>query len=393
MYFFSFFPVTPPYAYSMLRAARRVCVFALCALLLSGFLTGCERLFLQPSPPTDNASVFDSMWETIDRRYTFFDFKRIDWNDVRARYRPRAVSAQSDGELFAVLAEALNELQDDHTNLFSQFNISRARPFFKDSANFDDEILNRVYLKNQEFISGSLVNAVLERGGKKYGYIRYDSFSSPLDTASWNSVVRRFREQKVEGVTLDLRNNGGGALANVSFLASRLAKAQSEGLLELIKNGPGRNDYDAPRKFIVRVDSAARAQAYRLADMRVAVLTNRNSYSAASFLPAVLKAPEFDHVKLIGDHTGGGSGLPVDFQLPNAWTYRFSGTKTLIPAGRVSRAEALAVAPRANHDADWELGYNFEWGVPVDIRVQMNLADRSRDAILERAMDYLESGR
>ena len=304
----------------MLRAARRLCVLAVCGLFLAVFFAGCERLFLQPSPPTDNASVFDSMWETVDRRYTFFEFKRIDWDALRARYRPRAVAAQSDGDLFAVLAETLNELQDDHTNLISQFNISRARPFFNDSANFDREILDRVYLKNQEFISGSLVNAVLERGGKKYGYIRYDSFSSPLDTASWNAVVRRFREQKVEGAILDLRDNGGGALANVLFLASRLAKARSEGLLELVKNGPGRNDYDAPRKIIVRVDTALRAQAYRLVDMRVAVLTNRNSYSAASFLPAVVKAPEFDHVKLIGDHTGGGSGLPVDFQLPNAWT-------------------------------------------------------------------------
>lgn len=29
-------------------------------------------------------------------------------------------------------------------------------------------------------------------------------------------------------------------------------------------------------------------------------------------------------VKLIGDHTGGGSGLPMSNSLPNGWSVRFS---------------------------------------------------------------------
>ena len=356
-------------------------------------LSSCEQLFLTPAPASDNASVFDSMWQTINEKYTFFTFKRIDWNAVRAKYRDRAIAARNEQELFSVLAQMLNELQDDHTNLFATFNISRARPFFNDSANFDAEILSRAYLRNQEWITGSLTNAIIERGGKKYGYIRYASFISGLDTASWNTVMRRFRAENVEGMMIDIRNNGGGAINNVFFLAARLAKSRTEPLLEMTKNGPGLNDYNAPKKVIIRPDTAAAAQEFRYITKRVAVLTDRNSYSAASFFPACLKAPEFDHVRLVGDHTGGGSGLPIDAQAPNGWTYRFSGTKTLIPAGRITREQALAAAPRANHDADWAIGYNFEWGVPVDIKVSMNLADRSRDAIIERAVEYIATGR
>lgn len=341
-----------------------------------------------PPASKDNAAVFDSMWETARNKYTFFEFKRIDWNAMRDKYRNRAIQAANNEELFAVLAAMLNELQDDHTNLFSKFNVSRARPFFNDSTNFDAEILSRVYLRNQEFITGSLVNAIVERGGRKYGYIRYSSFASGiLDSASWGFVVNRFRRENVDGMILDIRNNGGGALLNANFLAARLATARCTVLTEITKNGPGARDYNPAQNLILSTAQPS------FNDKRVAVLTNRNSYSAASFFPAMLKAPEFAHVRLVGDHTGGGSGLPIDFQLPNGWTYRFSGTKTFIPAGRITRAQALDAAPRANHDADWDIGYNFEWGVPVDIKVNMNLADRSRDAILERAMDYIANGR
>ncbi|MCS6808727.1 MAG: S41 family peptidase [Bacteroidota bacterium] len=360
-------------------------------LLLS--LVSCERLLLPTTPAHDNATVFDSMWKTIHERYTFFTFKRIDWNAVRAKYRERAISARNEQELFAVLAATLNELQDDHTNLVSTFDVSRAEPFYNDSTNYDQDILERVYLRRKQWFTGALTHAILERRGKKYGYINYGSFSNDIDTAAWNTVIRRFRQENVAGMIFDIRSNGGGSIGNVIFLASRLAQAPSDVLLEMTKNGPGPNDYNPPKKLTIRPDTAADEQMYRFIDRPVAVLTNRRSYSAASFFPACLKAPEFKHVRLIGDHTGGGSGLPIDAQLPNGWTYRFSGTKTFIPAGRITKAQAQAVAPQANHDADWSIGYNFEWGVPIDIRVNMNLADRSRDAILERAMDYIDTGR
>ncbi len=351
-------------------------------------LVSCEQILLDAPPSSkDNAAVFDSMWETARDKYTFFEFKRIDWNAMREKYRNRAIQAADNEVLFNVLAAMLNELKDDHTNLVSKFNFSRARPFFNDSLNFDSEILNRVYLKNQELYTGSLVNAIFEREGKKFGYIRYGSFLSGLDSASWGFVMNRFRKENVAGMILDIRNNGGGAINNCNFLASRLATGRCTVLTEMTKNGPGAKDYNPPQSLILSTAQPS------FSDKPVAVLINRNSYSAASFFPAMLKAPEFSHVRLIGDHTGGGSGLPIDFQLPNGWTYRFSGTKTFIPAGRITRAQALAAAPSANHDVDAEVGYNFEGGVPVDIRVTMNLADRSRDAILERAMNYIVNGR
>jgi C-terminal processing protease CtpA/Prc len=381
----------------MLSTSRTNRYFRTLLLCVAAFgsiaLSSCEQLLLRPAPPTNNAAVFDNLWETVRDRYTFFEFKRIDWNAARQRYRQRAIDASTGGDqaLFAVLAEMLNELKDDHVNIVSRFDISRSRPFFNDSANFDADILERVYLRNQDLFTGGLRNAIIERDGKKYGYMYYGSFLSPVDSATIAFVYHRFARAQVSGMILDIRNNSGGSLGNALFLAGSLSRSANKfhALTEIRKNGTGLRDYAAPHTIEITP-----YRGVRFFTLPVAVLTNRSSYSAASFFPAMLKnAPNFRHVKLIGDHTGGGSGLPSDFQALNGWSYRFSVSQTFILPGRVSDDEARAAAPLADHSVHRELGYNFEWGVPVDIRVAMNLADRSRDAIIERAMQYIDTGR
>lgn len=351
-------------------------------------LSSCELLLLSPTPTADNAAVFDTLWSTVRDRYPFFEFKRVDWQLVRTNYRSRALAATSNEELFAVLRDALNELKDDHTNLFTPFNISRARPYFQDSTNVDDEIIRLVYFRNEQMSNNGFPFIILERDGKRYGYIRYTSFSNNLSTTNISYAFKRCKDAGVEGVIIDIRGNGGGRGANGVLLASFLAKARAHVWTEVQKTGLGATDYGTPIEAYVSPSTTGE----RFTEKRVAVLTDRNSYSASSFFSASMKAPEFSHVRLIGDHTGGGSGNPADFQLPNGWTYRFSSTKCFIPAGRITREQALGAAPTANHDVDKELGYNFEAGVPVDIFVKISIRDRSRDAVIERGVEYCRTG-
>ena len=55
---------------------------------------------------------------------------------------------------------------------------------------------------------------------------------------------------------------------------------------------------------------------------KVVVLTNRGVFSAANDFVKYMKC--FPQVKIVGDKTGGGSGLPYTNTLPNGWTVRFS---------------------------------------------------------------------
>lgn len=352
-------------------------------------LTSCETLFFTAVPSSNNAAVFDAMWNNVNEKYSMFEFKNIDWHTIRTTYRDLAIAAKTDEELFGVLSLALKELRDDHVNIFTKFNRSAADNFYFDSASFDYTLVRTKYLQGTEWNTRPLVHALIRRDGKVYGYIRYSSFAQSLSEETINYVLRRFREANADGIILDIRDNGGGASLNGMRLAAHFVQSPAFVMLEMRKFGPGRKDFDAPFKVMIEPSK----QGERWTEKRIALLTNRKCYSATSYFAAWMKAPELNHVRLIGDHTGGGSGSPVDAQLPNGWTYRFSTTKAFIPPGRVSMETALRLAPNRNHEFDKEFGYNFEEGVPVDIFVQLQLANRNQDAIIERAMEYISTGR
>ena len=54
----------------------------------------------------------------------------------------------------------------------------------------------------------------------------------------------------------------------------------------------------------------------------VCVLTNRSVFSAANDFAVIMHA--LPNVKIVGDHTGGGSGMPLNNSLPNGWSVRYS---------------------------------------------------------------------
>ena len=79
---------------------------------------------------------------------------------------------------------------------------------------------------------------------------------------------------------------------------------------------------------------------------------------------------ELPLVTIIGDKTGGGSGLPFTSELPNGWGVRFSACPIL--------------------NAQKE---HTEFGIDPDIKVDMNESDQQRgeDTIIETARAYLKS--
>ena len=73
-------------------------------------------------------------------------------------------------------------------------------------------------------------------------------------------------------------------------------------------------------------------------------------------------------VKVVGDHTGGGAGLPYTSVLPNGWTVRFSA------------------CPMYDRDKQ-----SVEFGIDPDYKVDLSTADfhRGRDTIIEFARKLL----
>jgi carboxyl-terminal processing protease len=58
---------------------------------------------------------FDILGEAIDRTYSFFDHKGIDWQEVQIRYRPKVRDVKSTEEFYRLLYEFIRELNDCHS--------------------------------------------------------------------------------------------------------------------------------------------------------------------------------------------------------------------------------------------------------------------------------------
>ncbi|MCB0805296.1 MAG: S41 family peptidase [Bacteroidales bacterium] len=324
-------------------------------------ITSCEKILLEEEPADTPISNFEHLWKTVDEKYSFFEYKNINWDEVYVKTRPRIHNDMTQYELFQVLGEMLNILKDGHVNLTAPFDISRYQFTYNAPENFNWRLLKDNYIGWDYRITGSLINTTFQRGGYPIGYIYYGSFSNFVESADIDFVIGALYHTK--GIILDMRSNGGGSVNNIYKIGSRFADKKREVYESILKDGPGHEDFTEPA--VVEMEPAG---AHRY-NKTVILLTNRGCFSATSFFATAMKA--FPHVIQVGDTTGGGLGSPAGFELPNGWGYRFSVSRTFTPDGE-----------------------NWENGVPPDITVWMDPAEESAgvDAIMEKAIELIVLG-
>lgn len=323
-------------------------------ILLLFVFSSCEKLLLEDLGTADPHANFDYLWNEIDRKYSYFALKGIDWNAIRDEYRSQLSEGMSEEELFTVLAEMMNELRDDHSNLFSPFNISRYNLELQYPSNYRARTVEEFYLPDGR-ITGSFFHDFLADG--EIAYVRYNSFSNPVEESDLNHLMARYADTK--GMILDLRNNGGGSILNITSLLRRFASQRTLCGQFITRNGPNHEDFGEPADFYIGTFSGLRYE------NSLVVLIDRGSYSATTMFAVATKA--FPQIVLMGDTTGGGGGLPNGGQLPNGWTYRFSISQ-LIDLDGNNHAES-GVAPDVISAFDWN--------------------DLTRDEIIDDAITYL----
>ena len=302
---------------------------------------------------------FEALWKIIDEHYCFLDYKQheygLDWQQVHAKYQAQINSGMTGEQLFEVLGNMLAELRDGHVNLAAAHDLARYWQWHENyPANYSDT-LQRRYLGTDYKIASGLYYKILD---DNIGYIRYESFSSGIGTGNLTEVLSHF--MLCRGLIIDIRNNGGGELTNAEKLAARFTNEKL--LVGYIqhKTGPGHSDFSDMEPCYLEPAASLRWQ------KPVCVLTNRHVFSAANEFTMYMKA--LPNVKIIGDHTGGGAGMPFSSTLPNGWVVRFSA----VPM----------------YDAQRQ---SLEFGIAPDHAVNLSQEDvlRGEDTIIEYARKLL----
>lgn len=303
---------------------------------------------------------FEALWKIIDEQYCFLDYKGseygLNWDDIYHHYKKRISPDMPSSGLFEVLGDMLSELRDGHVNLYSKSDVARYWKWFEDyPENFNDSI-HQLYLGTDYKIAAGIKYKILENN---IGYIYYGSFSSGVGNGNLDEVLNQMAI--CDGVIIDVRSNGGGNLTNANKLAARFTNKKVLTGYIIHKTGKGHNDFSNPKPIYLEPSDGIRWQ------KKAVVLANRHSYSATNDFVNTMRI--LDKVTIMGDRTGGGSGLPFSSELPNGWSVRFSASPHL----------------------DSEMN-QIEFGIEPDIKVNMKREDiiRNRDTIIDEACAFLK---
>ena len=275
-------------------------------------LTSCVDAEERQNSPTGN---FEALWQILDEHYCFFDYKQheygLDWNEVYHKYKVRVDDNMNEDQLFEVLCNMLSELRDGHVNLTYSMDYGRYWTWQEAYPKNFSDTLERRYLGTDYKIASGLRYRILD---DNIGYIRYESFQQPIGEGNLDDVLAYLA--LCRGLIIDIRNNGGGDLTTAELLAARFVHEKTLVGYMQHKTGTGHSDFSDMEPQYLEPSRNIRWH------KGVCVLTNRSVFSAANTFAVMMRA--LPNVKIVGDHTGGGSGMPMSNSLPNGWSVRYS---------------------------------------------------------------------
>ena len=279
---------------------KKILVYLVSLVLLASCVDEVEH----DNTPTGN---FEALWEIMDEHYCFFSYKQIDWQAVYNKYKVRVSDKMSENQLFEVCCDMLSELRDGHVNLSYSMDYGRYWAWQEGYPKNFSDTLERRYLGTDYKIASSLRYRVLD---DNIGYIRYDSFQKAIGEGNLDDVLVYLA--LCRGLIIDIRNNGGGDLTTAEMLAGRFVHEKTLVGYMQHKTGTGHNDFSDLEPQYLEPSSNFRWH------KPVCVLTNRSVYSAANSFTVMMRA--LPNVTIVGDHTGGGSGMPMSNSLPTTKT-------------------------------------------------------------------------
>lgn len=370
---------------------------------------------VQAGPDRDrvrlNQQVFDRVWNEVRTEYYDPTLNGVDWRAARAAWRPRALAARDDRELYRTLDQMLDLLDDQHAAASSPAVVRRRealrtrRPVIgvtvarQDSGDYRVEQVRpgspaeeagvglgwilRVedggWTPELDVVEGQPVTMVFRDGaGTAHDLTLIPRVMDPVPAFTADRSRSGVLVLRVEGfeqglgawigeqlanlppdvdVVLDLRNNAGGRLLEAEavlgcFLPARqtwAVRTNRSGRSQTLTTGTPCGDLAAP------------------VPNEIAVLVNAASRSSAELTPAALQ--EAGRALIVGERTGGAVLISQDTPLPDG------GSLTL------SRADFVTAG-----------GVRLEkTGVSPDLAVPMSLDDRraGRDPVLDAAIAAL----
>jgi len=301
------------------------------------------------SVPDDPVTNFDIFWATFAENYNSTVRKNIDWNAVRAHYRPMVNADTTPDELYQIFVDMIKPLGDSHAYIQGPDGKSFAgkRPGTRDEGDVSRrDAVNAVdeHLRQdlgvtdiQTLANGKIAYAELP-GGR--GYLRITAFegygtddnlypeNSAVLASALDSVFTKARIDAWQGLIIDLRFNTGGDDELGLQVAGRLTDTPYTAYTKQARNDPN----DPTRYGRLRTVTVTPATGPRYTGP-VRLLTSDLTLSAGeTFTEAMLgRTPTPSRV---GMATQGVFSDDMERKLPNGWKFTLGNEDYVAPDGR-----------------------------------------------------------
>lgn len=327
-----------------------------------------------PSSPETGLSepeaVFEEFWAIYNEGYSLFGIKHVDWDAVYQVYRPRVTPESTDDELWTVLAEIIDLLNDLHVTLSDPETGRLARsggrsigvgPF--ENGEFSLEVVRSTYAEGglESMADGLFHYGWLE---DDIGYLRIGRFFDPAGSARMTDTILEALHE-ARGLVIDVRHNPGGDDRAGRAIANRFV-AEPRRYMSVAMRRIGR----LPPAFTDPVQWWLEPEGPRQYTGPITVLVNSRSISAAENFAIAMRA--IPHAVLMGETTAGVMADTGTQPLPNGW-------QVTVPVNLFRDVQGVS----------WE-----GIGITPDLWVRNSSVDVSagKDQGLETAIAFLRAG-
>lgn len=328
-------------------------------LLLVFFLSGCEKMFIEP-PKNNPEAIFENLWNTFNEEYAPFEERKVNWDSIYNVYRPLVKSNTTEDELFKILSDMLKVFDDGHISLTAPnrqvFYSNRIR-----REKIDDELFNKQVIKTyleSDFKTGTDESYIY--GKIKNQNVAYIFFDYVAD--NW-FVLDDFlnKYNNVNGYIIDLRHNQGGDFTYCFSEIGRLTNQSRYVFRSKTKNGKSKNDYTEWKEWYIQPKG-------NFVNKPIVLLADRYTISAGE--RSVMAFKTLPNVTFVGDTTNGAQGTMIGRELANGWYYSLVPQKIELYDGK--SYEGIGLAP------------------DIYIKNQLSEILQGTDKTLEYAIDQLK---
>ena len=279
----------------MIRRVLAIAIVVACAAC--GAVVG-------PDLSTSPLALFDRVWSDFDLHYSLFIVKGVNWDSLRAVYRPMAAQATNQFGAQNAIIRLLSNLHDGHV-LFrgASTGITVHGTIDAPTITYGKYVTPRV-----DFSGGVSCGTI----ATTIGYIEISTFDGAQFLPEVDSALSALNG--VQSIIIDVRNNDGGLVDNAIGAASRFAQARVTVAYVKYRNGPAHTDFT---NFLEQQVQPAGPSQFA---GPVYLLTSRNTVSAAELFTLSMHA--LGRTTVVGDTTAGETGSPFARELQNGWTYQ-----------------------------------------------------------------------